>query len=409
MIFDLEILEFLPTFRFEKNSFMAQDQQLFSEFPPHTKAEWEAKVVQDLKGRTLESLNWLAEEGLSVAPFYHPDDFRELLAAISTSRNWEIGEYLDIYDIKAGNQAILEGLEGGVDAPLLQLKRSLSADEIARLLDGVEPTFISTHFAFDYADKAPKQFFELFVAWLESNGTALHDVRGSVDFDPLLGSGHPPMAQLLEWIPFCQRNMPQFRVLQVNAQHFHSDSGSTSQELAFALAKGNEYLAQLQEQGIAAATANQHLQFSIATGKSYLLEIAKIRALKLLWRNILEAYGATGEAFVVAHLAQESQDENINTNMIRAATQVMSAACGGAKRIYVLPADHPLKEESTSFTRRIARNVQHLLKMESQLHLVADPAAGSYYIEHLTRELAARAWERFLELDTQWAFGRVGL
>ncbi|MDV7393168.1 methylmalonyl-CoA mutase family protein, partial [Arthrospira platensis SPKY1] len=98
------------------------------------------------------------------------------------------------------------------------------------------------------------------------------------------------------------------------------------------------------------------------------------------------------------------QDENANTNMIRASTQAMSAAIGGADLIYVLPANHALDEASTAFTRRIARNVQHVLKMESRLHQVLDPGAGSYYIEKLTDKLAAQAWAKFQELEASGAF-----
>ncbi|HMQ49758.1 MAG TPA: methylmalonyl-CoA mutase family protein [Saprospiraceae bacterium] len=383
---------------------MAQDQHLFSEFPPHTKAEWEAKVLQDLKGQSLDRLNWPIEDDLFLAPFYHPEDFKNALPALSANRDWEIGAYVDVQEVKAGNQTVLEALEGGVEAPLFQLNHQLSGEELTVLLATIEPTFISTHFAFNYADKMPWQFFELFTKWLEQQDKSLQDIKGSIDFDPLLDWVRPPVDHLVELIRFCQRSMPEFRVLQVNAQRFHHGSENISHELAFTLAKGNEYLAQLQEKGIDAATANQHLQFSLSTGKSYLLEIAKIRALKLLWRNILEAYGATGDAFVVTHLAKASQDENIYTNMIRAATQAMSAASGGANRVYVLPADHSIEVPSTAFTQRIARNVQHLLKMESYLHRVADPAAGSYYIEHLTRELATKAWNRFLELDEKRVF-----
>src|SRR5690606_19484509 len=124
------------------------------------------------------------------------------------------------------------------------------------------------------------------------------------------------------------------------------------------------------------------------------------RALKILWANVLEAYGVKVQMpFIEVHFAPESQDNNINTNMIRAATQALSAVIGGADRLYVLPANAALGEASMSFTRRIARNVQHLLQMESHVDKVFDAGAGSYYIEKLTNILAEKAWAKFQEIE----------
>ncbi|MBK9488574.1 MAG: hypothetical protein IPO07_07135 [Haliscomenobacter sp.] len=126
------------------------------------------------------------------------------------------------------------------------------------------------------------------------------------------------------------------------------------------------------------------------------MEIAKLRALRLLWQNVLKAYGVQTSALeIAAHFAPASQDEHPNTNLIRAATQAMSAVIGGANQLYVLPSNASLHESPTPFTRRIARNVQHLLRLESHLDKVIDPAAGSYYIEKLTEELAHKAWAIF--------------
>ena len=136
-----------------------------------------------------------------------------------------------------------------------------------------------------------------------------------------------------------------------------------------------------------------NIQFSIAIGKSYFVEIAKIRALKILWANVLKAYGweATSPS-IEAHLSPSCQSDNPYQNMIAATTQAMSAVLGGVDRLTILPAN-AATEKADDFTRRIARNVQHLLKMEAYFDRVIDPAAGSYYIEQLTEQLAKQAWK----------------
>lgn len=199
--------------------------------------------------------------------------------------------------------------------------------------------------------------------------------------------------------------MPNFRILQANAQRFHSGPDDSSIELAFTIAKGSEYLARLTALGIPPETVNAHMQFAVSISKSYFVEIAKLRALRLLWANVMKGYGAPGLApFVVAHFAEESQDENPNSNMIRASTQAMSAVIGGANRLYVLSSNRALNEPSTAFTRRIARNLQHILKMESHLHQAVDPGAGSFYIEKLTDMLAEQAWDKFRQMEAAGEF-----
>lgn len=134
-------------------------------------------------------------------------------------------------------------------------------------------------------------------------------------------------------------------------------------------------------------------------GKSYFFEIAKIRAFKLLWLNVLKGWGAPLRHPVVETRFQaEAYTDELYTNMIRATTMAMSAVLGGADRLTVLPYDAGREHQasySPAFSRHIARNVQHLLKMESFFSEIPDPAAGSYYIEQLTQQLAARAWTAF--------------
>ncbi|MEZ4891464.1 MAG: methylmalonyl-CoA mutase family protein [Saprospiraceae bacterium] len=142
--------------------------------------------------------------------------------------------------------------------------------------------------------------------------------------------------------------------------------------------------------------------FDSAGWQQLFFEIAKLRALRLLWFNLLKAWEIPLKAPVVhASINSESYSDNLYSNMISGTTAAMSAIMGGVDRLTVLPYDSGRESVATypkAFSRRIARNVQHLLKLESNLHELNDPAAGSYYIEHLSAKIAEKAWQEFKKL-----------
>ncbi len=384
---------------------------LFSEFSPVTKAEWIARIEKDLKGKPLTDLQFHLEEDITLDPFYHPDDFSEYfapLAGVKNDNTWQIGEYIEASKVKLANQQALEALQGGANALLFELRHELTEEELLQLLEGIEFEYINTNFGQYFPGKNPTLLLERFYHLLQAKGKNPAAVAGSIDFDAILDWSEPPFEHLAKAVQFCHQHMPHFRIIEVDGRRFHSGTDRVSLELAYVIAKGSEYLAQLSAQGIHPAVANQHLQITVALSTSYFVEIAKLRALKLLWGNILKAYGAPIQMPIIeAHFAPESQDNNPNTNMIRAATQALSAVIGGADRLYILPANAALGEDSTSFSRRIARNVQHLLQLESHLDKVADAGAGSYYIEQLTSVLAEKGWAIFQEIEARGGYLNV--
>lgn len=384
---------------------------LFEEFAPISKAEWLAKIEQDLKGKPLSDLQFQLEENITLEPFYHPEDFTENYAPIATvkaNNTWQIAEYIEVHDVKIANAQALEALNGGATALLFQLYQELSDEELAQLLRGIALEYIFTNFGQYFPGKNPYLLLERFYNYLKANDKNPATIHGSIDFDAILDWVEPPFGELAEAVQFCAQEMPHFRMIEVDVRRLHTGIERTSLELAYTIAKGSEYLAQLAAFNISPAIANQHLQFAIGTSTSYFVEIAKIRALKLLWANVLAAYKVPIEMpLIEVHFAPESQDNNPNMNMIRAATQALSAIIGGADRLYVLPANTALGKDSNSFTRRIARNVQHLLQLESYMDKVIDPAAGSYYIEKLTDKLAEAAWAKFQEMEASGGYLNV--
>lgn len=387
---------------------MSLDTNLFQDFSPTTKAAWLAKIEKDLRGKPLSDLEFQLEREVTLEPFYHPEDFSENYDPVAGERaapGWQIGEYVEASNVKTGNQMALEALNGGVTSLLFLLHHQLDDAELAQLLSGIELEYISTNFGQYFPKKNPSLLLERFHAFLQSAGKNPAEIAGSIDFDAIYDWSDPPFDELADAVKFCAQEMPKFAAVTIDARRFHSGIERTSLELAYTIAKGSEYLAQLAERGVLPATVNQHLVIKVALSTSYFVEIAKLRALKLLWANILQAYGAPADVpFIEAHFARESHDNDANTNMIRSATQALSAVVGGAQRIFVPPANVAKGEDSTSFTRRIARNVQHLLQLESHTDKVLDPAAGSYYIEKLTDILAERAWAKFQEIEAQGGY-----
>lgn len=388
---------------------MPDQINLFAEFPELTKAQWLAKVEKDLKGKPLADLNWQLGENIQLEPFFHKGEVEPVSIPDLRSREsnqWEIGEYIDVKDAKRANQVVLEGLAGGVEAPLFRLLKTTSVEELEQLLSGIEPTFVSLHFSQRYADKKPWDLFYILLKILQEKKVDLNLFKGSLDFDPVLDWTDIPFDKLGQVIRDCADKLPHFKVLQINARPFHHGVKNTSRELAYTIAKGSEYLAKMIDLDLVADKVNQHMQFSMAISTSYFVEIAKLRALRVLWRQVELAYGTnqTRPMQIEAHLAWESLSDNPYDNMIRASTQAMSAVIGGADRLFVWPSNAGAKESSNAFSRRIARNVQHLLKMESYMDRVLDPAAGSYYVERLTQCLVKEAWGQFQEMEKKGGF-----
>jgi len=388
---------------------MDRTDKLFEDFSASSKKEWLAKVEKDLKGRPLEDLHWHLGDKLSIDPFSHRSDIEGATDSLSRSaqgNDWEIGEYIAVHDVRKANEMALEGLNGGVQSLGFELFHPLEDGDLNRLLAGIELPMISVNFGERNPDKQPLVLLRQIIALIKERSLDNKAITGSVDFDPMLDWSEPPIDKLAEAVHLIHAELPNYKTVQVNGRYYHAGAQETSRELGYILAKGNAYLAALDAEQVPPVVTNTHMQFSVAVSTSYFVEIAKIRALRILWLNVLKGYGLEDEMVpeIVGHLAHETQDEQMYTNMIRASTQGMSAVIGGVDRLYILPANSALKEESTPFTRRIARNLQHVLKMESHLDKVVDPGAGSYYIEQLTQKIATKAWDVFRKLEKEGAF-----
>jgi methylmalonyl-CoA mutase len=367
---------------------------LFADFQPFTAEQWQAQIEKDLKGKPYDDLRWHIGDDFVVDPFYTNTDIAEKKQAFSASADWEISESIEIEneDYKAANRLALDALMGGANALEFIISYNTSAAEMEVLLKGIELSYISTHFFYtgkkiNQAQKKIEHFYTI----AKKRGENTDALQGSLHIAPL---GHAPnwdkVAATCAWFSM---HLPAFKCITVNGCSFHTEPEHVAVELGETLFLANSFFNHLTDRNYTPSQINAVLQFSISVDKSYFINIAKIRALKLLYLNLMKAYHIENEALapIEANFASLSFDENVNTNMIRATTMALSAVSGGVARLNVLPAD----PKNTPFTRRIARNVQHLLKMESYLDKVADPSAGSYYIEQLTEMIATKTWDYF--------------
>ncbi len=254
------------------------------------------------------------------------------------------------------------------------------------MLENVELDYISTHFQAKTDNRSPLSFLKSFKNIAGEKATTL---KGAVHYDPFANGGSD-VTEATALINWAAENLSNFVVITVNSERFNQNTEGVVSELSNALAAGESYIKQLTNNGLAIDTIQNRIAFRFQIGSSYFVEIAKIRAFKLLWGNVLSAYNAVPTTpHLFACTTPISNDFDVNIHKIQATTEAMSAVLGGIETLTVAPS------EASDFGRRIARNVQHLMSMESYLDRVADPSAGSYYIEKLTEQLAEAVWQQF--------------
>lgn len=358
-----------------------------TEFPPVPTAEWDEAVRKDLKGAAPKArLYYRAEdlrglEYLDSAPGQFP-----YTRGTRGANGWRIREV--VHDAGQARAA----LNGGAE----EICFVVGGQNIDDLLANLPLDRATLHF------EAGERAAEVLAALGRRPFT--YEARfgpGSVDFEPL--SGFDRAAELIRAV-----RRPGFRPVTVRAHRFSEAGATIVQELGFALAEGVEMLAQFTERGLAPDDAAQALAFSFAIGPLYFREIAKLRAARTLWAQVVESFHpASADAARMtiyartAHWTKTIYDSHVN--LLRATTEAMAAAIGGADAIQVEPFDAPYREPGER-SHRLARNTQLILKQEAWLDRSVDPAGGAYYLEVLTDSLAREAWALLQRIEAAGGF-----
>jgi len=403
-------------------------EQLFNEFPPISVQEWEDKIKTDLKGADYDKkLVWKTKEGFRVKPYYTSEDLSELehldslpnefpyTRGTNTDNTWFIRQDIFVDDIEKANKKALDILMKGVTSLgfISDGKFDPTIDEVEKLCENIYADAVELNFVCYHNSLKVVQHVEQLV---KKYNRELDKIYGSVDFDPLgqfvLKGKFPVSAEasfdLAKQMIETAEHLPNFKVITINGSYIHNSGSSLVQELAYGLAQGANYLTQLTERGLSINQVAPRLKFQFAIGSDYFMEIAKLRAARRLWAFIVKAYGPCNDSKTRMNIHSVTSDWNKTmydayVNMLRTTTEAMSGITAGSDSLTLNPFNSVF-EESTEFSERIARNQQLLLKEESYLDKVADPAAGSYYIENLTNSIASEAWKLFLEVQEKGGF-----
>lgn len=401
-------------------------EKLFSDFSPVSTEKWMEKVTADLKGADFEKkLVWKTNEGFKVKPFYRmedleglktidalPGEFPYLRGTKKDSNEWLVRQEIKVECPKDANAKALNILNKGVDSLSFHIKaKDLNAEYIETLLNEICAECVELNFSTCQGHVV--ELADLLVAYFQKKNYDLTKLHGSINYDffnKMLTKGKEKgdMLKTAKALIEATAQLPNYRVLNVNALTLNNAGAYISQELGYALAWGNEYMSQLTEAGLSADIVAKKIKFNFGISSNYFLEIAKFRAARMLWANIVASYNPECRCAAKMKIHAETSTFNLtlfdaHVNLLRTQTEAMSAALGGVDSMTVVPFDMTY-ETPDEFSERLARNQQLLLKEESHFDKVIDPAAGSYYIENLTVSIAKQAWDTFLAVEEEGGF-----
>ena len=402
------------------------NEKLFQEFVAPTKQEWLDKIEVDLKGADFQKrLVWRTNEGFNVQPFYRREDVEKLQTPLSLpgeypfvrgnkkhDNEWYVRQNIVAASAKEANQKALDVLNKGVTSLGFRIPgNEVSKDYVATLLDGIFCDCVELNFS--TCKRHSVELAEILVDYFQEKGYDKEKIVASIDWDPIekivvKGKDTEALLQYAKTLVETVKDYPPFRVISVNTVALNNAGAYIVQELGYALAWGAEYLQQLVEAGVEPTLAARKIKFNMGISENYFMEIAKFRAARLLWADIVKQFEPVCDCACKMIVNAETSRYNMTlfdayVNMLRSQTETMSAALAGVHSIVVTPFDAAY-ETPNEFSERIARNQQLLLKEECHFATVVDPSAGSYYIEELTTSLANEAWKIFLAVEEQGGF-----
>jgi len=416
------------------------DVNLFQEFPPVSTETWESQIRTDLKGKDYDkTLIWSTNEGIKVRPYYRdenlsglefvntlPGQFPYVRGNHKTGNNWLVRQEIDVADLAEANRKALEVLSKGVTSIGFVFKtcQEINVGDLKVLCNGID--LEKTEVNFVMTCKNPPLVRNL-VAFLKEQKTDPVNVKGSVNLDPVgvftvkgkFCSSESEAFIRAKDVVETAADYPGIQIIGVNGRNFNNAGASIVQELGFSLAMGAEYLTRLTDLGLDAGKVAPRIRFNFGVGGNYFMEIAKLRSARMLWAKIVQAYqpkcecnNKSSEGYCLCaskmHIHSETSVWNKTiydsyVNLLRTQTEAMSATLGGTDSLTINPFD-AVYEQPTEIAERIARNQQAILKEEAHFDKIADPAAGSYYIESLTAAVAEQAWKIFLEIQEKGGF-----
>ncbi len=421
----------------------------FDEFTPPSYEEWKQEVVTALKGGSFEkSMSTKTYEGITLNPIYRLEDqerithnktypgmesnLRGANAGGYIHKVWTIAQECDGKTPAEANEMVKYELLKGTTAASVVLdtatRKGYDPDkaevkdvadigvslatvaDVEKLLDGVD----LEKFEIDiYAGASNIALLAAVITVCEKKGLALEKLHGAITVDPIgelaldgelvrpLDEYYDEMAHSIAW---AEKNAPQLKTVVINTDVYHNGGANDIQEVAYAMNAAVTYMRAMERRGIDVNTFCRHLRFHFSIGANFFMEIAKLRALRVLWARIMEAFGAEeADRAVHVHGRTSAFTKTVYdpyVNLLRNTTQAFSGVVGGLNSLEVSPFDQPIRK-ADDFSRRIARNIQVMLQTEFELRQPVDPVGGSWYVETLAAELCEKIWAEFQTIESK--------
>jgi methylmalonyl-CoA mutase len=430
----------------DKDTDRLSNPEIAKDFPPNNWEDWLKAVEDTLKGVPFDkAMVTKTYEGIKLKPIYRKEDIQDLphlnslpgqapfvrgnTAEGYTTEGWVIAQQQNKWNPAQVNQILKKELNSGLNAVNLKLdmftKWAITPpqdryitdgvclrhlQDLETLLDGIDlkavPIFIDS-------GEASITILGLFAAYCKKNQIPWHDLHGFIGYDylssfaqvgELLFSENELSVQMAQLCTWASDNAPELRTILLDGACWGNHGLDSMQELAYILASANECIKILLEQELTMEQIVPRFQINLCLGSNLFMEIAKVRAMRLLWAELMKAYGVKDELQkvwihgVTSSFNKTQYDPYVN--ILRTATESFSGVIGGVDSLDVIPFDDKVKH-SDEFSRRIARNQQIILKEETHLDKVIDPSGGCYYIETLTAQLAEKAWEKMQFIEEQ--------
>lgn len=416
-------------------------------FPETSFDDWKRTVEKDLEGMPFEQrLKTKTFEGIYLQFIYTKKDienlpqisnkpgFKNYLRGTSVNgyldNSWLISQEISYPVPEEFNSAIKYDLQRGQNAINIILDKSTQAldynftinklginglviqniSDLEKAFENIDltkyPIFIKTGYS-----NLP--FLSLLNTYLTDKGIDKNKIKGAVECDPIdfaITEGTIPESpdkifdEIFISAKWALKNLPGVKTIGVSSLQYHNAGANVVQEIAYAIATAVEYIRQMLKRGLNINDISRSIRFTFGIGPLYFLEVAKLRAVKMLWAKIIESFGGDEEAqkiFIHARTSFNNQTKyDPYVNILRTTTEAFSAVIGGVDSLHTNFFDESI-EFPEEFARRIARNTQIILNEESHLNQLIDPAGGSYYVENLTDEIAKKSWAEFQNIEAK--------
>jgi methylmalonyl-CoA mutase len=412
------------------------------------RVDWQKLAEKELRGRSIEELDWKTLEGIEVKPVYSEEDLeglehlgklpgfepyvRGVKATMYTGRPWTIRQYAGYSTAEESNAFYKRGLAAGQQGVSVAFDLAThrgydsdhervigdvgkagvaidSVEDMKILFEGIPLQEISVSMTMN---GAVIPVLANFIVAGEEQGHKRSELSGTIQNDILkefmvrntyIYPPEPSMRIVADIIEYTSKEMPKFNSISISGYHMQEAGASLVQELAYTLADGKEYAKKAVEKGLDIDAFAGRLSFFFAIGMNFFMESAKLRAARLLWHRIMTELGAKNprSKMLRTHCQTSGvslQEQDPYNNVIRTAYEAMSAVLGGTQSLHTNALDEAMALP-TDFSARIARNTQLILQEETGVSNVVDPLAGSYYVEKLTADLADAAWQLIEEVD----------